>query len=273
MAAVGVVVTLALWLARPTTEGKPAPLSRVDTQDVHALAFLGSPDRLILGHHAGILESNDGGRTWSPWGTGSDAMALGVAGERPVIVAGHDVLAVGRPDGHWQHIANDLPHNDIHGFARDPANPDRMWAYLATGGLYESQDGGTHWEQASAGHTIALLAVTAGDGTRLLAVDPDLGAIVASDDGGRNWQRLAAPPDTPVYAMAAARDGATILLSGAQGLFRSDDGGTTFAQLVDVGEPILAIAASDDASTIVLATRDRVIYRSDDGGETWAPGG
>lgn len=245
-------------------------MARVETQDVHALAFLGTADRLILGHHGGILESTDGGRTWAAWGSGSDAMALGVAGVGSVVVAGHDVLALGRPDGRWENIANDLPHNDIHGFARDPHHPDRMWAYLATGGLYESRDGGASWEEVFAGHTLAPLSVARGESTLLIAVDPELAAIVASEDGGRSWQPIGPPPDTPTYAMAAARDGETLLFSGSRGLFRSDDGGVTFVPLLDLGQPILAVAATPDGNTMVLATRDRDIYRSEDGGRSWA---
>jgi photosystem II stability/assembly factor-like uncharacterized protein len=250
---------------------EPVPIAAVDTQDVHSLAFLGSSERLILGHHGGILESGDGGRTWFPWGIGSDAMALGVAGGEPVAVAGHDVLALGSPDGRWENIENDLPHNDIHGFARDPLDPNRMWAYLATGGLYESTDGGAHWHEVFGGHTFALVAVARTDATRLIAAEPERGGIVASDDGGRTWNLVGAPPTTPVYSIAAARGGETLLLSGSQGLHRSDDGGRTFSALLDIGRPILAIATIDDGRIVVVATSDRSIYRSDDGGRTWPP--
>ncbi|CAN5567541.1 hypothetical protein BH23CHL7_BH23CHL7_23890 [soil metagenome] len=250
--------------ALPTS---PTPISRVDTQDVHSLAFLGSPDRIVLGHHGGILESTDGGGTWTPWGTGADAMAMGVAGEEPIVVAGHNVLAVGRRDGRWEDIPNDLPNTDIHGFARDPSNPSQMWAYLAAGGLYQSSDGGLHWEQVFSGHAFGLFAVARDSATRLVAVDPERGAIVASDDGGRTWEALSSPPSTPVYAMTGT--GTTILYSGSDGLFRSDDGGRMFRPLVHVGQPILAVAITEDRQVIVIATRDRSIYRSEDGGQTW----
>lgn len=261
-----------LLMLRGSPAAVAGPISSVSTDDVHSLAFLGSSERVLLGHHAGILESNDGGATWTSWGSGSDAMALGVAGDQPIVVAGHDVLALGSPDGRWQDIANDLPNTDIHGFARDPRDPNRMWAYLAAGGLYGSTDAGAHWSEAFGGHALGLFAIARPDTTRLIAVDPERGSIVASDDGGRTWQDIGTPPSTPVYAMAGANGGDTILLSGSEGLFRSDDGGATFGAVLDVGQPILAIAAITDGETIVVATRDRLIYRSDDGGRSWPPG-
>ncbi|CAN5542598.1 hypothetical protein BH23CHL6_BH23CHL6_09190 [soil metagenome] len=260
---------VAVDMVNRQSASQPARLSSVETQDVHALAFLGGSERVILGHHGGILESIDGGRTWTSWGTGSDAMALGVTPDERLVVAGHDVLAVGTPDGQWSSIDNDLPHSDIHGFARDPHDPDQMWAYLATGGVYESRDGGTHWEEVFTGHAFALLSTPSPGGTRLIAVDPDRRGIVASGDGGRSWELRGAPPTTPVFAMAAGAGGETLFVSGSEGLFRSDDGGRSFASLLDLGQPILAIAATNDGRTLMIAGRDRSIYRSDDGGLTW----
>ena len=271
LAGLGAMAALAFFVVLNRPAAGPVPISSVDTQDVHSLAFVGSTDRLLLGHHGGILESRDGGRTWRAWGPGADAMAMGIAGEE-VVVAGHEVLAVATPDGSWQNLDADLPHTDIHGFARDPRQPSRMWAYLAGGGLYESLDGGAHWTQVSGGHTLGLVATVRGDATRLIAADPERGALVASDDGGRSWQVLGSPPSTPVYALGAAAGGQTVLLSGSTGLHRSSDGGTTFSRLVDVGEPILALAVAADGQTIVFATRDRQIFRSDDGGLTWPSG-
>lgn len=268
-----VVVGIALFAGSGGPGNDAAPISRVDTQDVHSLAFLGSAQRIVLGHHHGILESNDGGITWTRWGTGSDAMALGVAPGQPVIVAGHHVLASGSPDGEWADIANDLPHTDIHGLARDPNDPDRLWAYLADGGLYESRDQGRRWEEVFDGHAVGVFAVDIGGTTRLLAVDPALAAIVASDDGGRGWTVIGPPPSTPVYALAAAKSGSTVLLSGSDGLFRSDDAGRTFTSVLEVESPVLAVAVSVDGRAIIVAAADRQIYRSDDGGQTWPGAG
>lgn len=266
---VGVIGAALLLLRTQPSAAGPTAISTVETADVHSLAFLAGSQRVLLGHHGGILESNDGGRTWSAWGAGADAMALGVAGDEPIVVAGHDVLAVASSDGRWEAIDNDLPNIDIHGFARDPYDAEHMWAYLATGGLYESHDGGARWGNVFGGHTFALVAAAQAATSTLIAVDPERRGIVASQDGGRNWEVVGVPPTTPVYAMAAARQGETLLLSGSEGLFRSDDGGQSFAALVNLGQPILAIAVTPDGSSLIAATRDRSIFRSDDGGHTW----
>lgn len=141
VAVIGVAV-VAFILSRPSGVSA-SPWSRLGTQDVHSLAFVGDdPDRLLFGHHGGISASSDGGRTWQPLGTRSDAMSLGAASDGSIVIAGHEVLAASRDDGRtWENTAAVLPSLDIHGFARDPGDPARMWAYLATGGLWESRNG------------------------------------------------------------------------------------------------------------------------------------
>jgi hypothetical protein len=45
--------------------GDAVAWARLDTADVHSLAFdPADPDHLYFGHHNGLLESRDGGRSW-----------------------------------------------------------------------------------------------------------------------------------------------------------------------------------------------------------------
>ena len=137
------VFGLALLAANFPRDGpSPTPIqavawARLGTVDAHSLAFApGSTEHLFFGHHFGMLESSDGGRTWQSLGTGGDAMEMAVGDGTTVYIAGHNVFQVSRDGGRsWQSPATDLPSLDIHGFTRDPADPARMWAYLATGGV------------------------------------------------------------------------------------------------------------------------------------------
>ena len=248
--------------------GRPVRWSTLGTQDAHSLAFVGSSDRLVFGHHNGVLRSSDGGRTWQPTGASEDAMAAAPANDGSIVIAGHHVFLSSTDDGAtWQPIQTDLPALDIHGFARDPVDGNRMWAYLESAGVFESTDGGAHFVQVRP-DGVGLLTAARGDGeTRLLAIDQTR-AIIGSVDGGRTWTTIGLPPVASIGALAASGDGRTILAGTAQGLYRSDDGGSTWTKTTFGLEPY-SLAMSEDGRTIAVVDENTDFYRSEDGGVTW----
>ena len=266
VAVIGVAV-VAFLLSRPSGTSA-SPWSRLGTQDVHSLAFVGDdPDRLLFGHHDGISASSDGGRSWQPLGTRSDAMSLGAATDGSIVIAGHEVLASSRDDGRtWESIPAALPSLDIHGFARDPGDPARMWAYLATGGLWESRDGGLTWERVQQENVLFPVAVSATGATRLFGVTAN--GLAASDDGGRTWRSVATPEIYPIASLAATTDGSVLVAGGQGGLARSVDGGATWSELPFDGQPA-AIAVTAQGQTIGFVAQSTEFFRSDDGGQTW----
>ncbi len=267
LAAVAVALVVAFVLVRP---GDPSdtPWSRLGTEDVHSLAFIdGDPQRLLFGHHGGILATPDGGRTWAPLATRSDAMGLGVAAGGSIVIAGHEVFAESRDGGQtWVDIATDLPSLDIHGFARDPGDPARMWVGLAIGGLWESLEGGRTWTQIQEQNIVFPVAVAAPSGAGLLGVTA--AGIGRSNDGGRTWQTVTDPQLYPVTGLTATSDGSILIAGGPDRLARSDDGGVTWSSLPFRGQPA-AVAVTADGRSIALVTRSADFYRSDDGGLTW----
>lgn len=253
------------------SDGSAAPWSRLGTQDVHSLAFVDDdPSRLLFGHHGGISASDDGGRSWQSLGTRSDAMSLGAASDGSIVIAGHEVLAASRDGGRtWENIPAALPSLDIHGFARDPGTPARMWAYLATGGLWESRDGGLAWERVQQENVLFPVAVSASGATRLFGVT--VNGLASSDDGGRTWRSVATPEIYPIASLAATTDGRVLVAAGQGGLARSDDGGATWSELPFDREEPAAIAVTASGQTIGVVTRSTDFFRSDDGGRTWPP--
>ena len=261
------VVALLFIIGRPGASSA-TPWSRLGTEDVHSLAFVGEDtSRLLFGHHGGISASSDGGRSWQTLGTRSDAMSLGAATDGSIVIAGHEVFAASRDGGRtWEDVAADLPSLDIHGFARDPGDPARMWAYLATGGLWESRDNGSTWERVQQENVLFPVAVQSPTGTRLFGVT--VNGLAASDDGGRAWHGMATPEIYPIASLAATADGTVLVAAGAGGLARSADGGATWSKISFEGQPA-AIAITADGQTIALVTRSTEFFRSDDGGKTW----
>jgi photosystem II stability/assembly factor-like uncharacterized protein len=258
----------AFFFLRPSDSGGQAAWTRFGSQDVHSLAFAdGDARHLLFGHHGGLRESRDGGRTWAELPVRDDAMSTSAAADGSIVIAGHEVFMASRDGGAtWVSIKGDLPSLDIHGFTRDPADSSRMWAYLATGGLWESTDFGSHWTRVREDNVLFPVAVRAGSTTRLLGVD--VNGLVASPDGGRSWQPLSKPPTYPLTALAASADG-TVLYAGApDGLFRSGDGGRSWVPTAYEGSAF-AVATTADGRVVGVVSRETEFFRSDDGGATW----
>jgi photosystem II stability/assembly factor-like uncharacterized protein len=267
-AALVAVVGVVAWRAASVPRA-PVAWTHLGTQDVHSLAFEpGSTERLLFGHHEGILESADGGRTWSALGVTADAMGMRPGTDGSIVIAGHDVLVASTDGGQtWAPIAADLPNIDIHAFARDPRDPARMWAYLAQGGVYETVNDGTHWTKVYDGHIPFMTAVDTVVGVELLGIEPFTG-FVRSADGGRSWRAISEPEAYPTNSIAATPDGRIVVLGTANALLRSEDGGASWAHISFPGSPF-AIALSADGQTIALVTQSTDFYRSNDGGRTW----
>lgn len=263
LAVVGLVVLLG---SRPAA-GQVA-WAALRTEDVHSLSFVGGDTKHVLfGHHGGLLESRDGGRTWAALPVREDAMSMAPATDGSIVIAGHNVFTASRDGGAtWTPIAADLPSLDIHGFTRDPADPARMWAYLATGGLWESTDLGAHWVQVRADNVVFPVAVRDASGTRLLGVDGT--GLVGSTDGGRTWTTIGAPPAYPVTSLAATPDGAKVYAGATDGLFRSDDGGRTWSRTAYRGSAF-TVATNADGKSVALVSQEAEFFRSEDGGSTW----
>lgn len=264
---IGIAAGVSL-LMRPAGPAGQAAWTRFGTADVHSLAFVGGdPEHVLFGHHGGIRESRDGGRTWSALPDRSDAMSLSAASDGSIIIAGHNVFTGSRDGGAtWSPIETDLPSLDIHGFTRDPVDPRRMWAYLATGGLWESTDLGARWTRVREDNVVFPVAVADGTGTRLLGVDAS--GLVTSTDGGRTWATMGVPPTYPMTSLAVTADGRLIFAGSPDGLFRNSDGGKTWAATGYRGSAF-AVATSSDGRVVAVVSRETEYFRSPDGGNTW----
>jgi photosystem II stability/assembly factor-like uncharacterized protein len=266
---VGGIALYLLWPG-PENDANVNAWATLNTADVHALAFApGDDSHLYFGHHNGLLETRDGGRSWQPASlSGTDAMNVQIAGATKIQIAGHEVYVESVDGGaSWQPVSNDLPGLDLHAFAVDPADADHAWTWAVGFGLFETHDGGHHWQLRQPGNWGYLAAYRTAGATALLAVSPDGGAQTV--DGGTTWQPLVYLGAPLAGGFAAAVDGSVLYAATTAGLRRSTDQGqswlgTTFDRAV------LAVAvASDDPMNVAVVDESTRFYRSPDGGVTW----
>lgn len=266
---VGVV---AFFLFRPQdpVAAPPKPWATLNTADVHALAFAPvDPSHLYFGHHNGLLESRDGGRTWEPSAlAGADAMTVRIAGQERIQIAGHEVFLETTDSGaSWQPVPNDLPGLDLHAFAVDPADHDHAWTFAVGFGLFETRDGGRHWELRQSGNWGYLATYRTGDQTALVAVGPE--GLVRSVDDGATWQPLAYPGAPLAGGVAAADDGSVLYAATSTGLRRSTDQGQTWEETGFEGIALALAIAPGQPDTVALVDVGTRFYRSPDGGASW----
>lgn len=258
-------------------DGSAIPISRLQTQDFHSLAFSSSePDTVYFGHHGGLLVSHNGGRDWQPTSLqNADAMALAAPPSDPSIMyaAGHNVFFRSEDGGRtWQPVRTDLPGLDIHGFAADPDRPELVYAHVVGFGIFRSLDAGESWELRSP--TIAAVNLAVGAEEDILYATAGRSGLLGSSDGGRTWSQVPGPPGGGVIAIVFDRSTGRLFVTSpgsAAGAYLSEDGGETWAPL-NLEGTLLAMAVSPHDPERLIAVDDHGrVYASRDGGETWSP--
>ncbi|MDQ3223579.1 MAG: YCF48-related protein, partial [Gemmatimonadota bacterium] len=219
---IALLVVLAWWLLlRGANDDGPGvgglkPIARLNAPDVHSLLIDPTdPEHVLFGSHAGIMESRDGGFVWQP-GNLRDADAMNIASSLKdgdtLYVTGHDVFQVSHDSGrNWRPLTHDLPGTDLHAFAQDPADPRRLYAYVAGDRIYASSDAGETWESlpAQPGGQPLALATT---GTALYVATPT--GIEASLDGGVTWSRLTNQPSGGAFSLAVTEAEPQVIYAG-----------------------------------------------------------
>jgi photosystem II stability/assembly factor-like uncharacterized protein len=245
-----------------------------NTADYHSLLVApGDPERVLLGTHAGLYESSDGGRNWQRVALeGQDAMNLARGEGKTIWTAGHDVFAKSTDGGAtWTDIRpGGLPSLDIHGFATDPNDSQTLYAAVAGQGLYGSRDAGQSFELVTGevGGAVMALAVMA-DG-RILAGDMQQG-LLASDDSGKTWRSVARQA---VMGLAVNPADPNTIVAGGSGILLSTDSGSKWRQVLALEQGAGPIAWSPSDPDIGYAVGfDRMLYRTSDRGQSWQPVG
>jgi photosystem II stability/assembly factor-like uncharacterized protein len=248
----------------------PPPVGLPHTPDYHTLSVdPAAPRHLLLGTHAGLYESRDGGRSWRSGGLGGrDAMTIVRLPGGTVWAAGHYVLARSADGGvTWEEARPaGLPDLDVHGFAAAPDG--RLYAAVADQGLYVSRDGGETFSRVSSEVGGGVYGLVAGPGGRLLAADPERG-ILRSADGGSTWSVALA---APAIGLAASPSDPDRVLAAGTRLWRSSDGGASWSPGFDPGEAVGPVAWSpaERAVAYLIVPGRRLLYRSGDGGRRWS---
>jgi photosystem II stability/assembly factor-like uncharacterized protein len=251
------------------------------------LALGRAGDRLVAGTWTGVYASDDDGRTWTYL---SPALGFPFAN---ALLPTRDGLLLGARGGlfrwqpaerAWKPVMADPPPGGVMALAAAPSDARIVYAGMADGGVYRSQDGGAQW---------APVVPDKKFGIRALVVAPDdpnhvyalafWERMYESVDGGQHWRARWTGLGVTTEAISLARDPLdplTLYLGAFEGLYRSRYGGQDWqpaGHALD-GQTVLALVArtapgDGPAASILYIGATRGTYRSLDGGDTVQPWG
>jgi hypothetical protein len=199
-------------------------------QDFMGFTVVGPEHYLASGHpgagqdgpgNLGLIETTDGGRTWTTLSLAGEAdfHALDAAGGMIYGYSGGRLLV--SEDGENWTDRGDMRIADL---ATDPTDPQRVLA-TTEGGLVVSDDAGGTFAAVPDAPLLALVDIA--DGGQAAGVAPD-GTVFTSTDGGRTWTERG---NVGGQAAALTVDGDDIYVAVNGAVLASTDGGATFTEL------------------------------------------
>ncbi|HKO17676.1 MAG TPA: hypothetical protein VJU82_02200 [Acidobacteriaceae bacterium] len=175
---------------------------------------------------------------------------------------------------------------DARAFAIDPTDHNHVYLGTATGWLYQTHDGGVHWERMVRlanrdDLVIDHILVDQGNpkhlviGAWALSDKPD-GGIYESHDSGMNWTAVPEMAKQSVRALTGAPSDPKVMVAGTlEGVFRSEDTGAHWQRISppenkEIHE-IESIAIDPVNPKIIYAGTWHLPWKTTDGGGSWSP--
>lgn len=236
---------------------------------IYAMDISGK-EGLAVGAAGVLLETKDGGATWTNGVSGTEFGLFGIAinGEHRLIVGQRGTVLVGGADGKWTPAQT--------GTEARLLNVDVNSAGLAIavgefGTIMRSKDGGKTWEKRPVdwaafrddGYEPHIYAVDVQDSGRII-IGAEFAYVIISDDGGETFS-LANKGEKSIFAMHMLPDG-TGYAAGQEGLvMKTTDNGSTWAPLKSGSDANLFGIWASGHGEIVIAGMRALLRSSDDG--------
>ncbi len=173
---------------------------------------------------------------------------------------------------------------DARALAPDPKNPQHLFLGTTSSWVYETVDGGKHWQRlAKLGEADDLIVdsifVDTGDPKTLVIgvwkVDERGGGIFISHDGGKTWTPAPDMEGQSVRALAQAPSDSKLYVAGTvAGVFRSTDGGQHWLKISPPENAELheveSIAIDPVDTNTIYAGTWHLPWKTTDGGQHWS---
>lgn len=248
-------------------------ISGTTHQALFAVAMQGQSG-IAVGALGAVLETRDGGRSWSSAPVPSTGLALlgaDLRGDRRLVVGQSGLILREEGAGAWERVASGTENrlfsvaSNSHGLA---------FAVGAFGSVLSSSDDGRTWRsvafdwQGYLHDTVEphlYKVVVEEDGTVTLVGEFEL--ILRSRDGGRKWTLLH-KGEASLFDLELREDGSGFAVGQKGTMLRTDDRGLTWSK-IDTGSSavLLGVCAEPDGRIVVTGMREMI--SSVDDGKTW----
>ncbi|WP_236835928.1 F510_1955 family glycosylhydrolase [Blastococcus sp. KM273129] len=214
-------------------DGRPAAVGPVI--DLMGFTVAGPDHYLASGHPGmrtdlpnpvGLIESTDGGATWTPLSRAGESDFHALTDLPGGGALGYDGTLRRTTDGTtWEPLAIPAAPHTL------AAAPDGHVLATTGAGLLRSTDTGATWAPVD-GAPLLQVVTWSGDGATAVGITPD-GAVWTSDDAAVSWTQRGQLDGTPQAVGATTADGdLRVLVVTDHGLLESTDGGATFTTLL-----------------------------------------
>jgi photosystem II stability/assembly factor-like uncharacterized protein len=224
LAVAAIVVPVSAWLGQRDSGGSAANGPTVGG-DLHVVAAFDG--RLFVSGHngAGYLDTPGG---WTQIASLDDKDGMGWAKTpQALLVGGHAGLYSSTDGGlSFSKAGADLPVTDVHALG---SNGDTVYLASPQAGLFVSEDGGKTFAKRNEVGASFMGTITVDPADPAHAVAPDMqnGAVVTTD-GGATWKKLGGPGGTMAVAWNPV-DLAQIVVIGMDGAAISTDAGKSWS--------------------------------------------
>lgn len=182
-----------------------------------------------LPNPVGLIESNDGGKTWQELSRQGESDFHAMAVSEEGVIGFDGTLRISVNGQEWTEAGDQI----------QPANlaalPDSPVVLATTQeGVQRSEDGGYTWTLPKDAPVLLMTAFA--DADTAVGVAPD-GEVHISRDAGLSWEATGGTATEPGAITAAPGDeDVRIWIATAEGVEFSDDSGASFSTLVEAGE-------------------------------------
>jgi len=228
-------------------------------------------------HGAGIIRSDNGGRTWIEINHGLSELtvvAIAIDPQHPTrIYAGTENGVFKSIDrgANWFATNEGLKTRDVWAIAVDPADSATLYLGTAGGGIYKSADEGKSWSLVTKNlnAVVTSLVIVPGKPEAVYAGTLTAG-MVRSLDGGKSWAGKTEGIGRRVFALAVNPLHPELLYAGtASGLFQTTDRGETWNECLGKQQPVFSVALEGKTGNKLFAGTGDGVLLSRDGGRHW----
>jgi len=264
---------LACSLALPVAAAsEPVQISRGTAHDTLFGLCLDGQQGIAVGAAGLVLETEDGGNSWTEFPSFSDLALLDVScGDGPNLIVSQGGAIYRASEGTYQSVDTGT---DARLLAVDSNSQGLAYAVGAFGTILRSEDAGLTWDLAVVDWEAVLNdfvephlydVQVAENGVVTLVGEFEL--VMRSDDGGVTWQ-TAHKGEASLFGLNLNDDGSGFAVGQNGRVIRSTDGGISWSEVSTPTEGILlGVWSSENGDVLVSGIRN--MMRSDDNGDSW----